>query len=374
MNNILRKAEEHKIFCCVFFVFLCVTARLTISMFSLGYRDFVQEVITARLASSGKNVYAEQQYYNYGPVFFILLGWLYKIASHFQNNVLALKFMLVSVLTLADFFTAKLIAKKAGWILGLVFFLNPISFITVSYLSQFDGLALAFAAYGIYYLEESAQSERFTVNDFAGIILLSLSLITKHIMWAFPLWILLCTKINSRKKFLYAFVPVLLFLMSFAPYWQEGREGIINNVFLYRSRSNMPILGIDIIYRLINHMPLFAMDNLNPYGAELFPKFRQVCFIVYIAAMLAGAYIFRLEKINNNFLLYTISAVCFASAISTQYLTIPCMALIILFRKKSLAYFPLIGTALLGKHTMKIVMVWALLLYLADYCRHKMSR
>ena len=161
--------------------------------------------------------------------------------------------------------------------------------------------------------------------------------------------------------------------MSFAPYWSTGQHGIVHNVFLYRSRNNFPLFGLDILHRIINHLPVFSASVADPYGMASLP-FHKYLFPVYGVFMLAGGYVFRHEDIHSNFLLYTISVVCFASAISTQYLSIPCMALIILFRKKSLLYFPLIGMILFGKHIVKITMAWALLVYLIDYCRHHLSR
>lgn len=366
--NISRRFEDNKIFWCVCLGLICVAARFAVGAFSLSYIDFRNEIFTGELAASGRNVYAEQRYYNYGPVFFILLGWLHRIAFSFSQGVLAYKFLLVCVFTLADFLTARLISRKSGTLWGLVFFLNPISFITCSYLSQFDGIAVMFAAYGVSFLEESSHRENFTADDLLGTLLLSLSLMTKHIMWAFPVWLLLNRNIHPRKKALYAFVPVVMFLVSFAPYWSGGSQGIISNVFLYRSRNNLPLLGLDILHRAVNNLPLFGC-GADPYGAsELF--LHRHAFSVYALLIFGAGYVFRRESICNNFLLYTISMVCFASAISTQYLSIPCMALVVLFRKKALIYFPLIGTALLGMHIMKIVMVWTLLGYLIEYYRH----
>ena len=364
---------RRKMVLCVLLAAVCIVARLVVGAFSLNYVDFKNFLVTGELAAAGRNVYAEQPFYNYGPAFFILLGWLYRAASLFPNIVLAFKLMLVAVLTASDLLIARLIAKKAGTIWGMVFFLNPISFITCSYLCQFDGIAVLFAAYGISFIEASSRNDRFAADVLLGTLFLSLSLITKHIMWAFPLWLLLNTKIDNRRKLLYAFVPVVLFLLSFVPYWSTGQQGIINNVFLYRSRNNFPLFGLDIVYRLINHLPVFARYVIEPYGMAVLP-FSKYMFTVYGMLMLAGAYVFRHETVCKSFLLYVIAVVCFSSAISTQYFSIPCMALVILFRKKSLLYFPLIGLALFGKHIMKIVMVWVLLWYLIDYYRHIVYR
>ena len=167
-------------------------------------------------------------------------------------------------------------------------------------------------------------------RDFAGVILLSLSMAAKHIMFAFPLWILLNQNFTLRKKILYAFIPPLVFLLSFIPYWAEGSQGIISNVIRYASSDNFPLLGIPVLTSL---------------GLSL-PSWQYVYRPLFVLLMLAVAYFFRREKPFRLFLLYTMALVCFSSAIANQYIAIPCMALILLMRKKSAPYF-LLGLAFL---------------------------
>ena len=244
----------------------------------------------------------------------MMLGIFWKAAAH---NILLFRIFIVSTLTLCDFLIAKLISRKAGNLWGIIFFLNPISLIITGYNNQFDNIAVLFGAYAVLCLENSASQREFKPADFYGTILLSLSLITKHILFAFPLWILLNKKINTRKKFLYAFIPPLLFLLSFVPYWPEGSQGIISNIFLYRSFNNFPLLGLSIL----------------SYWRIFLPYQNYICFPVFIFLIIGCSYFFRSEKIYDLFLLYIIALVCFSSAIANQYLAIPCMRCLFCFVK-----------------------------------------
>ncbi len=368
---------------------LCIFAGIVIRfvLMSLGHNfDFESYCIVGELAAAGKNIYANTPRYNYGPVWFILLGLFWKTASLFTHNIVVFRCLIVGTLTLGDFFITLLISKKAGNFWGAVFFLNPISLIITGYHNQFDNLAVLIGAFAVMCIEKSCTEYDIKPEDIYGTLLLSLSLITKHILWAFPLWILLNTNINLRKKILYAFMPVILFLLSFAPYWQEGSHGIIHSVFLYKS---------------FNNFPLFALRIINYLGIRI-PLQAYICLPVFGLLMLAGAYVFRHEDMYNSFLLYTVSLVCFSSAIANQYLAIPCMAVILLCKKKSMLYFcaglvylSCDGNGLhiplwLNKHfafdislPVKIistgtviytVFAWCLLYYLVYYYRHNISR
>lgn len=368
---------------------LCICAGVIIRyiLMSLGHNfDFDSYCIVGELASAGKNIYANTTRYNYGPVWFTVLGLFWKAASYFEHSILLFRCLIVGTLTLTDFFLAKLICRIAGTFWGLIFFLNPISLIITGYHNQFDNLAVLIGVSAVLFIKDSCSDSKIKPADLYGTVLLSLSLITKHIMWAFPLWLLLNTKINPRKKVLYAFVPPLLFLLSFTPYWSEGVHGIISNVFLYKS---------------FNNFPLFALRIINYLGVSI-PLQEYICLPIFGLLMLAGALLFRRESIDNSFLLYTIALVCFSSAIANQYLAIPCMAVILIFRNKSALYlctglvylscssdglhipywlsnnfgceFNLLTVILSKGSVMYTILAWCLLFYLIHYCCKNMSR
>ncbi len=203
--------------------------------------------------------------------------------------------------------------------------------------NQFDNLAVFFGLCGILCIEASSAERDIKFQDIAGIFFLSFSLITKHILWAFPLYILFSTKIDSRKKILYAFIPPFMFLISFLPFISEGWHGIVHNVFLYRS---------------FNNFPLFALNIWNKFGIYI-PLQKYILVPLFGILILCSAYMFRCENIFDSFMLYTISLVCFSSAIANQYLIIPCMAVIFLMHRKSLLYF-IVGAIFLSCNALQL--------------------
>ena len=313
---------------------LCIFAGVIVRfvLMRLGQNfDFESYCIVGRLASEGRNVYAETTRYNYGPVWFTLLGMFWRLSSFFLHNIAVFRVMIVGMLTLADFLIARTISHKAGNFWGLVFFLNPVSLIITGYHNQFDNIAVLAGIYAVLFLEKTSCEHDIKFGDICGIILLSLSLVIKHILWAFPLWILLSRKIDTRKKVFYAFIPPVIFLMSFAPYWSGGYSGIVRNVFLYKS---------------FNNYPFFGLTMLNHFGLYL-PLQQYICLPIFGLLMLGCAYLFRCENIADSFMLYTMALVAFSSAIANQYLAIPCMAVVLIMRRKSVAYF-LLGLVFLS--------------------------
>lgn len=327
-------------------------------MYITDHFDFKNFLITGEIVASGKNIYANTIYYNYGPLFSIILGFFYRIASCFGGSVILYKALIVLFLTAADLLLALLASRTAGKLWGILFFLNPISVYIAGYQTQFDNVAVMFGAWAVYFVRESSENESFTFNDMCGTILLSFSLIMKHFMWAFPLFLLLNTRINTRKKIFYAFLPPLIFLLSFLPYLPEGLDGIIHNVLMYRSANNFP---------------LFAIGLLKSFRIN-FPFLARFGIVIYGIFMLSCAYAFRHENIYNSFLIYTMSAVCFASGIYSQQFVIPCMAVILIFQKWSLSYFAVYLARLGGSELRNTLCIWCLLAYLVYYYRRKDQR
>ena len=314
--------EENKNFFCISALIIGIALRFVLTFLGHNF-DFESYCIVGKIVNDGGNVYASTSRYNYGPVFFTIMGLFYNIASNFVNTRLVYRILIVSLLTLADISIAKFVSKKAGLLWGILFFLNPISLIITGYHNQFDNIAVALALWGALFLQKNCSEKKINFNDIVGICLLSISLITKHVFFAFPAWILLNKNILFKKKIIYAFIPPILFLLSFIPYVAEGWNGILKNVFFYSSFNNFPLFAAGII------------DYIYPLPQYLLNSFTVIFFSLIIIA----GYIFKNEKIEISILFYTISLVCCSSAIANQYIVIPCAALMILLNKKSFLYF-----------------------------------
>lgn len=307
-----------------FFAVLSLGIALRFVMMALGNTyDFESYCLVGEIVNSGGNVYAATSRYNYAPIFFTILGIFHQVALCFANPRFVYRILIVGLLTCADLSIAKFVSRKSGRFWGIVFFLNPVSLIVTGYHNQFDNIAIAMALWGTFCLEKVCSKREVTFYDFVGVALLSCSLATKHVFFAFPIWILFNTHIASNKKLIYAFVPPLIFLMSFAPYVKDGWDGILHNVFLYASNNNFPLLFANLIG---------YFRSIPEYVSRYFTS-------IFFVFMIAAGYVFRTETLVKSILVYTIALVCFSSAIGLQYIAIPCAALVIFFGRNSFVYY-----------------------------------
>lgn len=278
---------------------------------TIGYNyDFESYCIVGKLAGNFHNVYAETTRYNYGPVFFCIQGLLYRFSFFLSTNpVLTYRVLLVSLLTLTDLGIALYIADQKSMRCAVCFFLNPISIIITGYHNQFDNIAILLALFSLQFYNEDDKLVR---KDWLFILFMSLSLMTKHIFFLIPVFILLKRGLSLKKKMIYAVTPPFIFLISFVPFAICGEgafRGIVNNVFLYRSYNNAPLLH-----------GVFEM-------VELPDRFYAW---IYMALMCIVGGIVRKRKFSDCVMIYLINMVAFASAIANQYLVIPMVALYVL--------------------------------------------
>lgn len=295
---------------------------------SLGHNfDWESYCIVGEIAGNFRNVYAETSRYNYGMIFFCIQGLLYRISQvKPESYEMIYRILMVTTLTLTDLGITFFIAKKYSLRQALFFFLSPISIIITGYHNQFDNIAVLLALVTLAFYNED---EKFNKKDVGFVFTFALCLITKHILFMLPVFLLFKSGLNWKKRIVYACCPPMLFLLSFVPFAignQAALQGIIDHVFMYRASNNAPLFIF--IYRLIGFP-----DNL--------------WILVYMGMMVLTAFLTRKINYEKQLLIYLIAMVAFSSAISNQYLAIPMVALCVLdlkwFRN---AYMVIIGAYL----------------------------
>lgn len=262
--------------------------------------DFDSYLIVAEITERGDNVYAETARYNYGPVWFHLLHILKQIASILPGDATPVfRYLLAGFLSLVDlgiFFTLR---READDLASALFFLNPISIIITGYHAQFGNLAILLGMWAILFLGDDWE-DPLTGRKFIGIVLIGCSLMVKHILFAFPLW--LATKQRGMlNKLAIGLLPILLFLTSFVPYWPAGHQGIIENVVAYSS---------------FNNKPFFLM-----FVPQIIGRFMSAR-AVWIFLLIVFAFVFRSRSTFDSLLLYTCVLVAPSPSVANQYLAI----------------------------------------------------
>ncbi len=256
--------------------------------------------IVAEVVSSGGNVYAETSRYNYGPAWFSLLFIFNRIAALFPAPETAFRTIITIFLTAIDVGVFWVLRRKAGALAGGLFFLNPISIIITGYHSQFDNFALlaGMLAVLVYGDDHAAPVKG---RKLAGLVLLGLSLVVKHILFAFPLWLAIKQKGLLRQAEI-LLIPYAIFLFSFVPFFGGGGgEGIVRNVLLYGSWNNA------FFHRL------FVPGVIGQYATPA---------IVWLLLLILFAVAARSRGSFDSLLLYSAVLVAASPAITNQYLAI----------------------------------------------------
>jgi hypothetical protein len=272
-----------------------IAARLLVSRVGHNY-DFDSFVIVSNLFDYGYNVYSHTTRYNYGPIWFHLLGFMSLLASH---QLELFRYILVAFLSLTDTGIFLILWQKLGRLAGSLFFLNPISIIITGYHNQFDNLAILLAMLSVQTLRDNFENQM-SIRKTMGLLLLGLSLMTKHIFFAFPLWLAMKQK-GLLLKIVTIFIPIFVFILGFFPYWNEGKQGILQNVFFYNSWNN------EFFYTL--------------FVPKILPSI-ITSRVIWIILLLGFGVAFQNRDGFESLLLYTCILVAASPAIANQYLAI----------------------------------------------------
>ena len=243
--------------------------RLLLAYVCYGNYDMKTWELIADIAMSGGNVYAETARYQTSPLAFYLIGGL----KYFQLHVAALPFHFVvrSFLTLIDLLTLiclGFIAKQEGTPVtnpALLFYFNPVSFLLTGYHGQIENVAVLSLVTGIlcyYRLRARPLVAKWVLWAFA-----TLALIVKHNILCQFLSCINASTPDRKKQALLILMSFTAFGISFLPFWNDGAQGIINNVVRYGSTP-----GIYGITSLIN---IPGLKYCFMIGALVFPLLLQ---------------------------------------------------------------------------------------------------
>jgi hypothetical protein len=86
-------------------------------------------------------------------------------------------------------------------------------------------------------------------------------------------------------------LPIAVFLLGFAPYWMEGKQGIIDHVFRYHS------LNVAYLYHLVIPEALQSAISAQVFWVAILTAFALLCrrrtgldsILIYLAVMVAAA-------------------------------------------------------------------------------------
>jgi len=273
-----------------------IAARLLVATCGHDY-DMDSWQIVAKLADRGDNVYASTDRYNFAPGWFHVLHALNLLAGH---NPTVFRYLVAGFLSLGDVGIFFILWRRFGKAAGCWFFLNPISVIITGYQCNFDNLAVLLGLLAVLLMGDEFDRP-VSRRKLLGLFVLGLSLVIKHVFFAFPFWLAVKQK-GMLQKLVVILIPVFIFALSFVPYWHAGSQGIVQNVFRYRSFTT------EFFYRMF--VPMFVQFMFNS----------QTVWFFLLAIF---AFIYRQKNTVEFLLLYTCVLVAASPANINEYLAIP---------------------------------------------------
>lgn len=267
--------------------------------------------IVADIMARGGDVYAETSRYNYGPIWFYILHGLDLLPWGAGDATTTLRWKVAIFLSCIDIAILVLLTRRYSLKVGALFYFNPISIFITGYHSQFDNVAVLLALIAVLLYSRKPADK----PGYAALTTLGLSLIVKHIFFLFPLW--LAFKAPPRHRLVTLVLPCLVFAAGFLPFVTTSWDGILHNVFLYKSHNNAPLWSA-----LLPDATLNAIPPIVP-------------FLCTLAAL---GYVFRHRSAEHGLLLYSIALIAFSSAVANQYLAICIPAIAVLWNRAFFLY------------------------------------
>lgn len=310
-------------------LFLGLVLRIYFSTFGANY-DALSFWLVANTILKGHSVYETTARYNYGPIWFLILGGLEAIVRLWGPSTAAtLHILVATLLSGADLLLYWLLSLLCGPVNSLLFYLNPVSILSTGFHSHFDNLALVFALYGWTYIRDDDASGR--ARCLAGLFI-GLSLATKHLLFLFPVWLLLVPHRPWRERnWQTPLIAYLVFLATFIPFSVSaaGRQGILNHVFRYRGVPSESLLKT--LFTPLSNLPDFLIT---------------ISFLLLLTAV-GYAWGKQPKLFRLGLPLYLVALVALSPAMADQYLVIPLLALAYFPRSRLLWIYTFVSTIFL---------------------------
>ncbi|MBN1270305.1 MAG: hypothetical protein JXB04_12010 [Kiritimatiellae bacterium] len=326
---VLRANKFSWTWCFGFLLLGALGVALRVYVASLGHNwDLYGWEMTASQMASGHGPYAttwEDGCCKWGPVWGYVL-WGLRVLDHSVRSGHAESYHMLVAAFLADVdvFIALVLILRYGAIPASVFLLSPISVLISGYHCQFDNMAVLMALLSWELLLRGGGKNRGNVAVAA--LLLGMSLMTKHIFFMFPLWLLFWRKMQPWwMRLLFGGFAFAIFFASFVPWLLDPvlRSNIINITFGYSSNYGWALLP----YVVKQVVPLSVVEHALSW-VPVFSGMKAVWFVL----MLMTGWVATRTADRDLLFLYLVSVVLFSPSMADQYLAIPVVACAVLWR------------------------------------------
>lgn len=300
----------------LFIIVLVIGTILRLYLASKEYNFDIENFIkTTELVLNGKNVYEFQKFYNYSPLYAYILGGIGLLQKHILPFI-SLPFLIRAFLTFIDLITLIPLIKiskltnRSSIVAVAAFYLNPVSIIITGKHGQFDNIAIFLLLCATYLLLKNntlLKSTKLTIWS-----LLTFTILIKHIV-IFQV-VLLIGRISKfkHKLFILLMFTILIFVLSFVPFWDKGSMNIIYSVVKYGGIAGS--YGVTFILNKLCDQCIFGTVSLIYLYKYIF-IISSTLFTLFL--------ILKRKAIVYSILISILFFMTFTSGIGAQYFVLP---------------------------------------------------
>ena len=324
----------------MFFALAVVSTALKFISSAKGWNcDFEAYNIVADIVNRGGNVYAETTRYNYGPPWFIVLGFIKSFTcGYFRYGIILL-------LSLADIGIAALLWRRRLFLPVILFLFSNVSIHISGCHNQFDNIAI-FIALLAFVLIDSRRRLGFLSSYWLGVVLLGVSITVKHVFVFVPFWFLF-RRTGFAKRVISFALPLLIFVSSFIPYSGLTDEKSVKQIVVSMGTAKEFIHASSLKEGLRRYyqkevkplkLPVNGIaKNVFMYRSSLKGSVYDILFpdkaltsipttFVFAFFMILLGFLSRKKSWFDCFLIYTLGMFVFSPGMAMQYYAVPAVA------------------------------------------------
>src|ERR1019366_374183 len=288
---------------------------------NLGHNyDLESYRIVSDIQEQGQSVYASTNRYNYGPIW----AWIVSGFGHLASADMGerMHMWIAAFLGMVDVLIAVVLLRACSLTAALVFVLSPVGLLISGYHSQFDNLAVLLGLLAWLLIREGKPNPRAFL---LSAVCLGLSLIVKHVLFLFPLWMVFWRPLGKlRDRILYALIDYGMFASAFLPWLFDplSRAGILRSVLGYSSG-----LGFSWVGYIIDLFPHPEWQLVSPWVPSITDtSWISAIKLVWMAVLAASGVILARKGVREFYLFYLLLLYASTPSLANQYEAIPLVA------------------------------------------------
>lgn len=300
-------------------IMLGTSLRLFLATVTSVNFDMEQHILNGKIFDSGeRNIYINQPSYNYSPVIFYIIGFLYT----FNKTLFFIPYPFVqrTYQTIIDLLTLLVlvqIAKKlkiSSIRTAVFYFLNPVSVLLSGYHGQYDNNAMLLLLTGVwYYFYGNLSLKRFKTT--IAWFFITVGFVIKHHIpfQVFLTFLYVYKNKNILKGFLLFGFTIVVFLSTFIPFYDTNESRYVINNYVIGYQGLATISGITGFIR-------FFCVTCEIFDVRLYTIYR---YIFMAGGMLFSLFLVRQKNLMRSLLLSLLFFQAFTSGHAAQYFILP---------------------------------------------------